>query len=94
MDKAELVVTGVAIPGLPGFKAGDVARRIGSQIVEGYEYDVYEIAYGRSKIEPIAKVRVDHREELTVVYVDFPLPPKQLFAELRAISDEAVRSAQ
>ena len=68
-----------------------MALHSSSQIVEGYEYDVYDVLYSPTRAHRIARVRVDHRHELTEVTVDWPQHPRKIVSELKAISASAMK---
>ena len=54
------------IPGIPGLKRGDPVLKSKVEIIEGYEYDVWQ----RLDYDGFARTRIDHRDQFAEFEID------------------------
>ena len=54
------------IPGIPGLKRGDPVLKTKVDVIEGYEYDVWQ----RLDYDGVARTRIGHRDKFSEFEID------------------------
>lgn len=54
------------IPGIPGLKRGDPVLKTAVDVIEGYEYDVWQ----RLDLDGVARTRIEHRNKFSEFTID------------------------